>query len=317
MFTSEAYGDELARSSAATHVCVDSPREINPVSGTALRADLVGNWHHLAPATKAGLARRVVVLGAESTGTTTLARDLAEALRARGGVWSETQWVPEYGRRHTELKLAALAAQRERLGLPAPTMADLVWTDGDFLDIAARQNSDEDAAAAIGSPILFCDTDAFATGVWYERYVGGRHPGVEALGDARQHDLYLLTDPAGVPFEQDGLRDGEHLRDWMHQRFIDRLTETSRGLAVMCGTPSKRVARAIRGTRSSSDLGLEGAEARPPTRRVDPPHRSRARSSFAPCRPRPEPQASRRRRRASGTARSRRHRSCPRVRQVS
>ena len=28
-----------------------------------------------------------------------------------------------------------------------------------------------------------------------------------------------------IPFEQDGLRDGEHLRGWMTQRFRDRLRE--------------------------------------------------------------------------------------------
>jgi nicotinamide riboside kinase len=34
--------------------------------------------------------------------------------------------------------------------------------------------------------------------------------------------IYILTKP-NVPFIQDGYRDGEHIRDWMFQRFIEEL----------------------------------------------------------------------------------------------
>ena len=56
-----------------------------------------------------------------------------------------------------------------------------------------------------------------ATAIWEERYLGQRPAEVRAA--ARWPDLYLLTDHDGVPFEQDGLRDGEHLREWMTGRF--------------------------------------------------------------------------------------------------
>jgi HTH-type transcriptional repressor of NAD biosynthesis genes len=61
-----------------------------PVSGTAIRDDIVGNWEFLASTTKADLCKRVVICGAESTGTTTLAKALAEHYK--------TTVVPEYGR---------------------------------------------------------------------------------------------------------------------------------------------------------------------------------------------------------------------------
>ena len=61
VFTSEAYGDELARRLGAVHVCVDPGRTTRPVSGSACRADLPGLWDELAPATRRGLATRVVV----------------------------------------------------------------------------------------------------------------------------------------------------------------------------------------------------------------------------------------------------------------
>ncbi|WP_344959410.1 AAA family ATPase, partial [Actinomadura miaoliensis] len=105
VFSSEAYGDELARRFGAVHVPVDPPRERFPVSGTAVREDPVAAWPWLAPPVRAYLARRVVVVGAESSGTTTLARALAAHYAGRGGVWAATRWVPEYGRTYCEEKL--------------------------------------------------------------------------------------------------------------------------------------------------------------------------------------------------------------------
>jgi HTH-type transcriptional regulator, transcriptional repressor of NAD biosynthesis genes len=245
VFTSESYGDELGRRLGAVHVPVDPARSEIPVSGSAVRADLAGGWRWLRPPVRAGLAFRVVVLGAESTGTTTVSREIAAAFVARGGVWAATGWVAEYGRAYTEEKLAALAVQAAAAGRREPTMLDLYWTDGDFLTVAERQNADEDAAAAVGSPVLVCDTDAFATSVWCERYLGTRHAQVEAIGDLRRHDLYLLTDPEGVPFEPDGIRDGEHLRSWMSDRFVARLEETGRPWIALRGSRSERLARAM------------------------------------------------------------------------
>ncbi|MFI6077472.1 hypothetical protein ACIA5C_38675 [Actinoplanes sp. NPDC051343] len=81
MFSSEAYGIELASRFHAEPVIVGLDRAQVPVSGTAVRADPVGNWDHLGPGVRAWLTRRVVVVGAESTGTTTTARALARLFR--------------------------------------------------------------------------------------------------------------------------------------------------------------------------------------------------------------------------------------------
>lgn len=241
VFSSEGYGDELAERFGAVHVPVDPPRASFPVSGTAVRADPVGNWGFLSPAVRAGLARRVVVVGAESTGTTTMARALADHYRHRGGPWADTLWVPEYGRAFSEEKLAALQATD-----PAATWEDVEFTTGEFPVIAARQNADEDAAARLGSPVLFCDTDSFATSVWHERYVGGPHPGVLTIAEEVHHHLWLLTDHTDVPFEDDGLRDGEHLRPWMTGRFRDELGRTGRPYLLLTGPHENRLRQAVK-----------------------------------------------------------------------
>ncbi|MET8575271.1 AAA family ATPase [Streptomyces sp. NPDC005012] len=238
VFTSESYGEELGRRMGAASVLVDPDRTAYPVSGTAVRKDPVGCWPYLAPPVRGALARRVVVLGAESTGTTTLARDLAERYRARGGVWAGTRWVPEYGREFSERKLAALG--------PAGTWTDVSFASEEFPLIAAGQLAREDRAAREGAPVLFCDTDAFATTIWHERYLGSANPAVARVAEeGRRQHLWLLTDHADVPFEDDGLRDGEHLRPWMTDRFAAELTRTGRPFRVLRGSREQRLAEAV------------------------------------------------------------------------
>jgi HTH-type transcriptional repressor of NAD biosynthesis genes len=238
VFSSERYGDELARRFAAEHVCVDLSRKRFTVSGTAVRADPIEHWGRLAPAVRAWFTRRVVIVGAESTGTTTLARNLAEALGARGGLWANTRWVPEYGRQLTERKLAALRADD-----PRATVFDLAWSRADFVHVALAQNAAEDAAIRDGAPIVVCDTDARATAVWEERYLGS--PSSETLALERRADLYLLTNDGDVPFTDDGLRDGEHIRSWMTGRFRELLHDIGVPMLEMIGPPSARLAAAL------------------------------------------------------------------------
>jgi nicotinamide riboside kinase len=248
VFSSEPYGHELARRFGAVAEVVDVDRAAFPISGRAVRADPLGSWPWLAPATQAGLAQRIVVLGSESSGTTTLARQLAERLSARGGAFAGTRWVEEYGRAHTFLKLRGLRAQGLVRGsgpIGEPTIADQCWTDGDFLDIAQAQSAMLDDAAGSGSIVVVGDTDAFATGVWYERYRGSRSEAVEAIGNRRLADLYLLTDIEGVPFEDDGVRDGEHLRPWMQERFVERLGAAGLPYHLVTGSPERRLEAAL------------------------------------------------------------------------
>jgi HTH-type transcriptional regulator, transcriptional repressor of NAD biosynthesis genes len=240
VFTSETYGGELARRFGAESVLVDPARTVFPVSGTAVRADPAGCWDFLEPPVRAALTRRVVVLGAESTGTTTLARALAEHYRGRGGVWAQTRYVAEYGREFSEAKLAAL-----RTRWPGARWEDVTFTSDDFPLVAETQNAREEAAARVGSPVLFCDTDSFATTVWHERYIGGSNPLVEKTADRKAHHLWLLTDHEGVAFEDDGLRDGEELRPWMTGRFRAELARTGREFIEVTGSHRERLGTAV------------------------------------------------------------------------
>ena len=136
VFSSEDYGDELARRLGAVAVPVDAGRGMAPVSGTAVRADPVGHWDDLAPPVRAWFARRVVVVGSESTGTTTVSRALADALRARGGPHGLTQLVPEQLRATAISKLAADRAAAVLDGIPPPAMEELTWRTDEMTAVA-------------------------------------------------------------------------------------------------------------------------------------------------------------------------------------
>lgn len=173
----------------------------------------------LAPCVLAWFVNRVCVLGAESTGTTTLCQDLAGHYGC--------DWVPEYGRQFCA----------ERSG-------DIGWSTMDFEHIARRQLSDEAAAAReaarAGSRLLVCDTDALATAVWHERYLATRSAAVERMAAGRSYALYILTGD-DIPFVQDGTRDGEHVRGWMTARFRQALAAQDTPWIEVRGSRAERV----------------------------------------------------------------------------
>jgi HTH-type transcriptional regulator, transcriptional repressor of NAD biosynthesis genes len=164
--------------------------------------------------------KRVLIVGAESTGKTTLAIALAEHY--------QTTWVPEFGRLYTE-------ARRPRGEL---------WTSDEFTFIATEQVRMEDALERIANRVLICDTDAFATAIWHERYLGVPSAAVLAAAAGRTYDLYVLTD-VDTPFVPDDIRDGESIRQWMHQRFQDELSRMAVPVLFVSGPREQRLAAAI------------------------------------------------------------------------
>ncbi|KAI9221110.1 AAA domain-containing protein [Blastocladiella britannica] len=254
VFTSEAYGDPYSRylttlsGRKVHHVSVDRNRVTYPVSGTLVRTRPLhpSLWRADPPdlldvRVRTYYVLRVVLVGAESAGKTTLAQALARRF--------ETDWVPEAGRDVTQEKLdqgdiASVPVQDTDVGAAAaPTAA---WRSADFLDIARLQSLAEEAAAVKAATnrrqVLICDTDALATVVWHERYMMAPHgtPDVDTpaiaqeleahvndeLNSRRGNVLYVVPSPEGVPLVQDGTRDGDDaVREWMHARFMAVLAQ--------------------------------------------------------------------------------------------
>lgn len=258
VFTSEEYGFELAKHFNAEHILVDLHRETYPTSGTMVRSGLYHNWGWLPDVVKETLCTRVVVVGAESTGTTTLSKDLAEHyqnlfkipalpnLPVEGNPFKNTVWIPEYGRDYTYEKLAETEAANlgKQIG-----MDDLVWTVEDFMKIGLKQTfwETQTVKKEDASPLIICDTDALATTVWEDRYIGGDASGNREYGEnLPSRDIYLITNHEGVLFEQDGIRDGEHIRENMTGEFIKLLTRKNLSWALLTGDREHRLNVAVK-----------------------------------------------------------------------
>ncbi|HEY7992581.1 MAG TPA: AAA family ATPase [Candidatus Eremiobacteraceae bacterium] len=219
VFTSELYGDDFARFLECEHVCVDLHRRAYPCSASEILSSPLAHGHFLAPRVRAYFVPRIIVVGAESTGKTTLCQRLADHFG--------TIWVPEYGRDYALKKTAS---------------NDPLWTDEDFRAILTEQQRNEDEAALSADRVLICDTDSFATKIWYERYLGQR-----PLSWPRRlppATLYLVTD-FDVAFVQDGTRDGEHVRQWMHERFVEDLAATKSTFTLLSGDYETRYKTAV------------------------------------------------------------------------
>ncbi|HEX9030312.1 MAG TPA: AAA family ATPase [Streptosporangiaceae bacterium] len=249
--SSEPYGDELAARLGAKHVSVDPGRMDLPVSASQIRGDLARCWDDLLVPARAGLAARVVVVGAESTGTSTIAEALAAEYRRRSGGWARTRCVSEAGRDYTVTKWQRARTEAAVAGRPDPPLEELKWTRADFDAIAAEQTRRENEAAAAGSPLLVCDTDAFATSVWERRYLSGRARGLQpwATTELPRRDVYLLTSHEGVPWQDDGLREGDlMIRAEMTGWFACALTGAGHSWVLLTGSVAERLALAVRVT---------------------------------------------------------------------
>jgi len=224
VFTSEAYGDRFAACLGSQHVSIDRARHTVPISGTEIRKDPLANWDYLEPVVRGYYAKRVCLIGAESTGKTTLARTLATNY--------QTCWVPEYGREVSERMLKQDGKYN--------------WRSEDFIEIALTQSRLENDAARECNRVLISDTDAFATSIWHRRYLNLRSPEVEAIAKSqRRPDLYLLTDTK-TPFVQDGTRDGEAIREWMQEVFLEELVRQQREFEVLSGSYEERFRQAVK-----------------------------------------------------------------------
>jgi len=159
--------------------------------------------------------KRVCLLGAESTGKTTLARALAE----RHG----TVWNPEYGRPYTQI------------GRPR----DAPWTSWEFTHIARIHCWYEDFLATLAVRVLFSDTDAFTTALFHEVYLGTPAAGFDDLID-RRYDLFVVCG-LDVPWRHDGIREFEEQRRWMHERYLERARASGSPWLLVEGPLAQRV----------------------------------------------------------------------------
>src|SRR5687768_11370561 len=220
VFTSEDYGDELARRVGARHVSVDPSRLAFPVSRTAVRADPIRHWELIPPTVRPYFVRRVALLGTESTGKTTLSEHLARRF--------DTVMVHEYGRPYCD--------DRPALTLTLP----------DFEAIAWGQATWEDDAAEAANRVLICDTDLHTTATWSDLVVGTRPDWLTEAARARHYDLVLLLHHDNTPWVDDGTRVLSGRRVEHTRRLREELDAAGRTYTVLSGSFDDRTRGAER-----------------------------------------------------------------------
>jgi NadR type nicotinamide-nucleotide adenylyltransferase len=233
VFSSEDYGPLFARAMGSAHIFIDRDRQTIPCSGTMIRGNPFACFQFLEPCVRAWFVKRVCLVGAESSGKTTL----AQALASHYG----EPWMPEYAREYCEQKYGSTPFAQDEV---ETSLDD--WKSEEFLAIALEHAKREDLLARESKGLLIVDTNAFATSIWHERYLGFLSPDVENVAQARQslYALYILCD-VDIPWVQDGTRDGAKIREGMHRRFIEKLDLSSRPWILASGIPEERISRSI------------------------------------------------------------------------
>ncbi len=161
----------------------------------------------------------VVLMGAESTGKTTLAAALAKHYN--------TTWAAEYLRLFVD----------EKGALPEET------------DVYAIARGHLDLVACLqpgAHRVLFVDTDLFTTCVYQRIYFGECPPSIERAAKRHQSGLYLFTEP-DIPWIPDpGQRASPQERLRSHTLLMAEAKTHSLNTVPICGTQDQRLISAIK-----------------------------------------------------------------------
>jgi HTH-type transcriptional repressor of NAD biosynthesis genes len=164
---------------------------------------------------------KIVLFGPESTGKTTLSKQLARHYN--------TVWTPEFAREYLQEKW-----NNERK----------ICEKDDLIPIAIGQMNLENTLAKKADKLLICDTDLLETKVYSEEFYGGSVD--TKLNDAaykNEYDLYLLT-YIDTPWEEDDLRDRPEQRLEMFNAFENALKKHKKNYILLKGDKEKRLKNA-------------------------------------------------------------------------
>lgn len=168
------------------------------------------------------MCRKVVIIGPESTGKSTLCEQLAAHYH--------TRWCPEYAREYLL-----------RHGMN--------YTYDDLLTIAKGQLALEDQYTQEMSGkdgLLFIDTDMYVMKVWCEFVFGRCHRFILDQLVERKYDGYLLCN-TDLPWEKDALREYPDLetRERLMKIYTDCMINQPLPWYLVSGTKEDRLKKAI------------------------------------------------------------------------
>lgn len=174
--------------------------------------------------------KKVVILGPESTGKSTLCRELATHYN--------TVWCEEYARRY--LLEHGINYTYNDLLVIAEGQLLLEETAIEQVKNAINKNS------LTASPLLFVDTNMYVMKVWCDFVFGKCHEFITKQTDKRNYDLYLLCN-TDLPWVKDELREYPDLktRDQLYDIYKNILENQQVPWVNVSGTNEQRTQIAI------------------------------------------------------------------------
>ncbi|SMG34107.1 nicotinamide-nucleotide adenylyltransferase, NadR type [Marivirga sericea] len=160
--------------------------------------------------------KKIAVIGPESTGKSTLTKDLAH--------YFNEPFVAEYGRTYLEENGS-------------------FYVESDLLNISKGMLEIEQTQAKNANRFLFCDTDLIMMKVWYEVKYGTCHPWVLGQLRSNPYDFHLLCAP-DLPWEADPLRENPTTRVELFEHYQNELIDYQCAYSVISGT-NDRLQKAI------------------------------------------------------------------------
>jgi len=207
----------------AEHVVVDANREKYTISATKLRTEGVyKNWELLPEVVRRYYVKKVVIVGTESCGKSTLVKNLATLYN--------TNYVEEYGRTFYE----------ELGGCKDITMAE------DYQLIAYQHKVDEFNALKNANKVLFVDTEAIVTQYYLKAYLNERDALLTRIANNQKYDLWIFLEP-DVKWVDDGTRTfGEqHVREQNNDDLKYMLRYMGVQYITIKGNYNERITKAI------------------------------------------------------------------------
>lgn len=187
------------------------------------------------------MIRKVVILGPESTGKSTLCELLAQHYHS--------SWCPEFAREYlltngtdyTFDDLLTIAKGQLALEEEYTAMVYRQWSVSNGTWVNAKTMK-----TASHKPLLFIDTDMYVMKVWCEYVFQKCHQFILDEIVKRKYDLYLLCTP-DLPWVQDELREypDEKSRQELYYIYHDMMINQQIPWAVISGNYEQRLQQAI------------------------------------------------------------------------
>lgn len=188
IFSSEDYGYPVAQYLECEHFLVDKARQIVPVSGTAIRNNPYENWQYMNKDVRKYFAKKILIIGPESTGKSTLTRNLANYYNRLGLIAKDVQeWAREWIDENLNGDMDKL--EFDHITMFGKTQVKIV----------------EDLYEAGDSQLIFSDTDAIVSGIFQDIYYEEIDAGLFECAQNEKWDLVLFTN-VDVPWVDDGQR---------------------------------------------------------------------------------------------------------------